>query len=50
LLLIKGKAADFEQIKETILRLHPYELPEIVSVPISAGLDRYLDWLSDPNS
>ena len=50
LLLIKGKASDFERIKETTLRLHPYDLPEIISVPISAGLDRYLDWLSDPNA
>ena len=48
LLFIKGRAADFDRIKEAILRLHPYELPEIVSVPITAGLDRYLEWLSNP--
>lgn len=45
LLLIKAMAADYEAIEETILELHPYELPEIIAVSISAGLPDYLDWL-----
>ena len=48
LLLIKGRADCFERIKEVILRLHPYELPEILQLPVSTGLDRYLAWLGDP--
>jgi periplasmic divalent cation tolerance protein len=32
---------------ETLLRaLHPYELPEIIAVPITAGLIPYLDWIT----
>jgi periplasmic divalent cation tolerance protein len=32
---------------ETLLRsLHPYELPEIIAVPISAGLPDYLGWIA----
>jgi periplasmic divalent cation tolerance protein len=45
LLLIKGRAADFEAIEALILKLHPYELPEIIQVPISNGFKRYLAWL-----
>ena len=45
LLLIKAMASDYEAIEETILALHPYELPEIIAVSISAGLPDYLDWL-----
>lgn len=45
LLLIKAMAADYDEIEETILELHPYELPEIIAVTISAGLPEYLDWL-----
>jgi periplasmic divalent cation tolerance protein len=45
LLLIKAMASDYETIEETILELHPYELPEIIAVSISAGLPDYLDWL-----
>ena len=45
LLLIKAMASDYEAIEETILDLHPYELPEIIAVSISAGLPDYLDWL-----
>ena len=45
LLLIKAMASDYEVIEKTILELHPYELPEIIAVFISAGLPEYLDWL-----
>ena len=45
LLLIKAMATDYELIEETILEMHPYELPEIIAVSISAGLPDYLDWL-----
>jgi periplasmic divalent cation tolerance protein len=50
LLLIKSKTADFEEIKRMILKLHPYEIPEIVQVPIADGFDRYLSWIDDPHA
>jgi periplasmic divalent cation tolerance protein len=49
LLLIKSTNQAFPAIRARILELHPYELPEIVAVPIADGLDRYLNWLQDPN-
>ena len=47
LLLIKTRAERFQALRETILSLHPYELPEVVAVPIEAGSAPYLDWLDE---
>lgn len=44
-LLIKTTTAAYPALEETIRRLHPYELPEIVQVPMSGGLPAYLQWL-----
>ena len=45
LLLIKTRAERFEALREAILSLHPYEVPEIVALPIAAGHEPYLAWL-----
>ncbi|MDN5863506.1 MAG: divalent-cation tolerance protein CutA [Salinisphaera sp.] len=46
LLLIKTTGARFDAVCERVLALHPDELPEIVAVPVTAGLPAYLDWVS----
>ena len=46
LLLIKSDSAHFELLREAILRLHPYELPEIIGVPIHQGHPEYLEWIT----
>ena len=48
LLLIKSPAARFSAIQERIQTLHPYELPEIIAVPVADGLPGYLAWLNKP--
>ena len=48
LLVIKSTVARFPAIRERIQALHPYELPEIIAVPIADGLPGYLAWLSHP--
>lgn len=45
LLIIKTKKSNFEKVKETILQLHSYELPEILMLPIEAGFEKYIDWI-----
>jgi periplasmic divalent cation tolerance protein len=45
-LLIKTTAASYAALEAAIRARHPYELPEIVAVPISRGLPAYLDWLA----
>ncbi len=45
LLLIKTTAEQLPALQTAIAAMHPYELPEIIAVPISAGLPAYLDWI-----
>ena len=43
---IKTRAGLYPRVEAAIRRYHPYELPEIVAVPISYGLPAYLDWIA----
>ena len=45
-LLIKTVRGAYPQLEQTIRAHHPYELPEIVAVPIAAGLPAYLQWVA----
>lgn len=45
LLLIKHPVQDFSALKDAVLRLHPYELPEVLMVSVDAGHRPYLDWV-----
>jgi periplasmic divalent cation tolerance protein len=45
LLLIKTTAEGFERLKTRLLALHPYELPEIVALPVGLAHTPYLDWI-----
>ncbi len=49
-MLIKTTHARYAEVEATICRLHPYELPEIIQVPIGGGLPAYLQWISDETS
>ena len=46
LLLIKTTGERFDAVRERIVALHPYELPEIVAVDVARGLPAYLDWIA----
>ena len=45
-LLIKTSSTAYRHLEETVRANHPYELPEILSVPVDAGLPAYLDWVA----
>lgn len=47
LLLIKSTQAAFDEVEAAICDAHPYELPEVVAVPLVAGLELYLSWIGD---
>ena len=49
-LLIKTSAERYPELEAAIRARHPYELPEIVGVPLSQGLPAYLDWLAAETS
>ena len=46
LVLLKTRAEHLERLKLRILELHPYEVPEVLAVPVEAGYQPYLDWLA----
>ena len=45
-LLIKTSREAYPSLEKLIRKAHPYELPEIIAVPVTAGLPAYLDWVS----
>ena len=42
---IKTKESLYMEIEKTIKSIHPYEVPEIIAVPIARGSREYLEWL-----
>lgn len=47
LLLIKTREDCYSALQERIVSLHPYELPEVIAVPIESGLPAYLRWIGE---
>jgi len=45
LLVIKTTAKRLTELEREVKRLHTYDLPEFLALPISAGSNRYLSWL-----
>ena len=45
LLLIKTTRRRFERLRRAVVALHPYEVPEIIALPIVAGHQPYLRWV-----
>lgn len=45
LLMMKTRAGLKEKLFRYIKSVHPYEVPEIIAVPVSAGFRGYLDWI-----
>jgi periplasmic divalent cation tolerance protein len=43
--LIKSLQSNFDRIEAVLRQHHPYELPEIIVVPIAGGMSEYLEWL-----
>jgi periplasmic divalent cation tolerance protein len=46
-ILIKTRAARFPEVEAMIRHLHPYELPEVLAVPVTHGLPDYLQWIAE---
>ncbi len=46
LCLMKTTRDGFERLRARVLELHPYELPEVIALPIVAGHAPYLAWIA----
>lgn len=47
LLIMKTRGVVYSLLETRIRELHPYEVPEIVALPIQAGSVEYLGWLAE---
>lgn len=47
LLLLKSTAPRYRDLEKTIKKMHTYDTPEIIALPIREGLDQYVGWICD---
>ena len=45
LLIVKTRNANFDRLSSTVEKIHPYDVPEIIGVPIGASSKAYLAWM-----
>ena len=47
---IKTRSALYTNVEDAIRKIHPYDTPEIIALPVTAGDARYFDWLAAETS
>jgi len=47
LLIMKTRESLFARVMERVRELHPYEVPEILALPVWGGFAGYLEWVMD---
>ena len=47
LMLVKTVADKFDALKERVVELHGYEVPEVVALPVVKGLETYFEWVEE---
>ena len=45
LLVLKAPRKRLQDLCDRIVALHPYEVPEVIGLPIEGGNERYIDWI-----
>ena len=46
LLVLKTTRARFDALRARVLALHPYDVPEVIALPVEAGSAAYLQWIA----
>ena len=46
-LIIKSRQPHFATLQDCIVAHHPYDVPELLALPVNTGLPAYLDWLRE---
>ena len=46
LLIIKTQTNLFETLSAQVQKIHPYEVPEVIALPITTGSEKYLNWIT----
>ena len=47
LVILKTQRRCWDEVQSAIKRLHPYDVPELLALPVEAGLPAYLDWVAE---
>jgi periplasmic divalent cation tolerance protein len=47
LLLLKTTPVRFAALRDRLLALHPYQVPEVLALPVAAGSAAYLEWIAE---
>ena len=50
IVLLKTRAVRLDALEMAFGELHPYKVPELLALPVSAGLHKYLEWIDDETS
>ena len=50
LLVMKTRKAQLSALEQFVLQRHPYDTPEMLSLPLDRGTAKYLDWLRESTS
>jgi periplasmic divalent cation tolerance protein len=50
IVLMKTRAVRMDALEMAFGELHPYKVPELLALPVSAGLHKYLEWIDDETS
>lgn len=50
LLIAKTRDSLFERLEQEVKSIHPYQVPEIIALPIIKGSREYLDWIDESTS
>jgi periplasmic divalent cation tolerance protein len=46
LVFLKTRSATLDALEHAFEELHPYKLPELLVIPVAAGLPKYLEWIA----
>lgn len=47
LLVIKTRRERLDALRQALLKIHPYEVPELIALPVEGGSEAYLKWIGD---
>lgn len=46
MLVMKTTKSKYKKLERRIMELHPYQVPEIIAIPLVAGLPQYIEWVA----
>ena len=50
IVILKTRRVRLDALELAFGELHPYKVPELLALPVSAGLHKYLEWIDDETS